>query len=92
MTQLENKAYDWLAFLHHVDPAQFSQNLTYFTSKGEERSLPYAATLLHVFNHGTHHRGQMTAALTALGYTCPELDLLYMLIEEQPLINLNQHL
>ena len=29
--------------------------------------------------HGTHHRGQITAALTALGQPCPELDLVWML-------------
>ena len=46
-------------------------------------SLPFAATLAHVFNHGTHHRGQVTAALTALGHPCPVLDLVYMLQEEQ---------
>ena len=44
--------------------------------------LPFAATLAHVFNHGTHHRGQITAALTALGQPCPELDMVYLLQEE----------
>ena len=29
--------------------------------------------------HGTHPRGQITAALTALGQPCPELDLVWML-------------
>jgi len=46
-------------------------------------SLPYAATLMHVFNHATHHRGQITAAMTALDYASPELDMLFMLMEEQ---------
>jgi uncharacterized damage-inducible protein DinB len=32
-----------------------------------------------VFNHSTHHRGQITAALTALGQPSPELDLVYFL-------------
>jgi uncharacterized damage-inducible protein DinB len=32
-----------------------------------------------VFNHGTHHRGQITAALTAMGRPCPELDLVWLL-------------
>ena len=45
-------------------------------------SLPYAATLLHVFNHGTHHRGQVTAVLTSMGYPCTEMDMVYMLIEK----------
>jgi uncharacterized damage-inducible protein DinB len=34
---------------------------------------------LIVFNHGTHHRGQITAALTALGQPCPVLDYVYFL-------------
>ena len=44
--------------------------------------LPFAATLAHVFNHGTHHRGQITAALTAMGHACPELDMVWMLQAE----------
>ena len=46
------------------------------------QSLPFAATLAHVFNHGTHHRGQITAAVTMLGHECPELDLVWMLQQE----------
>ena len=44
-----------------------------------------AATLAHVFNHATHHRGQITAALTALGHDGPVLDLVYFLRAEQAL-------
>ena len=32
--------------------------------------------------HGTHHRGQITAALTALDHASPDLDLVYLLQEE----------
>jgi uncharacterized damage-inducible protein DinB/GNAT superfamily N-acetyltransferase len=49
---------------------------------GQAVTLPFAATLAHVFNHGTHHRGQISAALTALGRPCPELDLVFMLQQE----------
>jgi len=36
----------------------------------------------HLINHGTHHRGQISAVLTRCGYPAPELDLGYMLYEE----------
>ena len=51
--------------------------------RGQLATLPFAATLTHVFNHGTHHRGQITAAFTRLGQPFPELDLVYMLQQEQ---------
>ena len=63
------------------DP-RFDGMLEYTTTRGVPARLPFAATLTHVFNHGTHHRGQITAALTALGQPCPELDLVWMLQAE----------
>lgn len=81
---LVEKAQNWPVFLENLDVAQVGHWLNYTTSTGQEISLPYWATLQHVFNHGTHHRGQITAALTAMGYACPELDLVYMLVEENP--------
>ena len=83
LKQLKDKSHLWLDFLNKIDVQLFDGNLSYSTTKGMELTLPYSATLLHVFNHGTHHRGQITAALTSLGYSCPELDLVYMLIEQQ---------
>lgn len=83
LQELETKATSWLDFLKQVNIENFKGDLDYQTSTGKQTSLPYAATLLHVFNHGTHHRGQITAALTSLGYACPELDLVYVLIEEK---------
>ena len=45
-------------------------------------NLAFAAALGHVFNHGTHHRGQISAAITAMGHEGPEIDGVWMLQAE----------
>ena len=72
----------WEPLIDGFAPERWSSTLSYTTMRGTPVSLPFAATLAHVFNHGTHHRGQITAALTALGEPCPELDLVYFLQTE----------
>ena len=69
----------WAPLIESFDAALFGSTLDYTTTKGIAQSLPFAPTLGHVFNHGTHHRGQVTAAITAMGYPCPEIDLVWML-------------
>ena len=84
LAQLESKSKNWIELLKQLDDVSLNGYLNYQTTTGQHKSLPYAATLLHVFNHGTHHRAQVTAALTKLGYECPVLDLVYMLVERHP--------
>ena len=72
----------WQPLIEGWPVERFDGVLSYTTMRGQLATLPFAATLTHVFNHGTHHRGQITAALTALGQPCPELDLVYMLQQE----------
>ena len=69
----------WAPLIASFKPDRWSGTLDYTTMRGTAASLPFAATLAHVFNHGTHHRGQITAALTALDQPSPELDLVYFL-------------
>ena len=73
----------WAPLIAGFSPKQWTGQLDYVTTKGAPTSLPFVPTLAHVFNHGTHHRGQITAALTALNQDCPVLDLAYMLLQEQ---------
>ena len=58
---------------------RFDGQLSYTNMRGQAISVPFAATLSHVFNHGTHHRGQISAALTFLSQPAPELDLVFFL-------------
>ncbi|MDD2881530.1 MAG: DinB family protein [Rhodoferax sp.] len=79
---LKGGAANWLPLIEGWPAARFDGELSYTTVRGTSATLPFAATLAHVFNHGTHHRGQISAALTALGLPCPELDLVDFLQEE----------
>jgi len=53
-------------------PFRYVRGLT-----GETFEAVLGPTLDHVFNHQTHHRGQLHAMLTGLDREAPELDLLY---------------
>ena len=80
--RLIGDAQHWLPFIESLDDQRVNGKLDYTSTQGVAMSLPFAATLGHVFNHGTHHRGQISAALTAMGQRCPELDLIWMLQAE----------
>jgi uncharacterized damage-inducible protein DinB len=74
----------WEPLIAAWDDSHFGGTLAYTSMQGVAMTLPFAATLAHVFNHGTHHRGQITAAITAMGHACPEIDLVWMLQTESP--------
>jgi uncharacterized damage-inducible protein DinB len=79
---LKGGAANWAPLIESWPAERFDSELTYTTMRGTTATLPFAATLSHVFNHGTHHRGQISAALTLLGQPAPELDLVYFLQHE----------
>lgn len=49
---------------------------SYQDLRGNAHTTPYWQIVLHVVNHGTHHRGQVSAMLRAMGHTPPPLDLI----------------
>ena len=74
----------WLPMLEIWPESRLHGRIDYKRLAGPAVSLPFAATLAHVFNHATHHRGQISAAITSMGHACPELDLVIMLQQENP--------
>ena len=72
----------WGAWLATLDASRFEGELVYTRDNGEAVRIPFAPALGHVFNHATHHRGQLTAALTGMGGPGPELDWVYLLQQE----------
>jgi uncharacterized damage-inducible protein DinB len=77
---LKQAVRDWIPAIESWDASRFDGALHYTSTAGVTRSVPFTPTLMHVFNHGTHHRGQVSAALTMLGHEGPELDLLFRVI------------
>jgi uncharacterized damage-inducible protein DinB len=51
--------------------------ISYRDMKGHPWTQPLWKLVLHVVNHGTHHRGQVSGFLRTLGHTPPPLDLVY---------------
>ena len=72
----------WSPWLSTLAPERFDGDLAYTRNNGEEVRIPFAPALGHVFNHATHHRGQLSAALTAMRQPGPELDWVYLLQQE----------
>ncbi|MBL4760881.1 MAG: hypothetical protein JKY80_08550 [Mariprofundaceae bacterium] len=51
--------------------------------KGNKHQRELGALLQHVFNHQTHHRGQVTTLLFQAGIDPEATDLLVMMMEEK---------
>lgn len=64
-----------------MSPSRFHESFAYTNTEGVEMELPVSAAVCHLFNHATHHRGQISAALTGMGRAAPVMDLPYFLLE-----------
>ncbi len=64
---------DWRQYLAGVSDG--SERLTYKDLKGQEWTHSLWVLLSHVVNHSTHHRGQVSGFLRAMGHPPPSLDL-----------------
>ncbi len=61
--------------------ADFDRLITYTTVAGERHGDRLSDLLSHVFNHGTHHRGQAHDQLSQTEVAPPPIDLIYYLRE-----------
>jgi uncharacterized damage-inducible protein DinB len=71
--RLDTMIIDWVS---EVVDAELDREVAYSTSKGVARSFPLGVVMNHLFNHQTHHRGQVTAMLAQAGVSYGETDLL----------------
>jgi uncharacterized damage-inducible protein DinB len=70
--RLDLKIIDWA---QDLTPDWLNTDFTYTNSSGFTRTLPHWLLVTHMFNHQTHHRGQLTTLLNQLGYQSGVTDL-----------------
>jgi uncharacterized damage-inducible protein DinB len=74
--EADAKLADWAA---RLDQAALEGDLTWYSGISQvERTKPRALLVTHMFNHQTHHRGQVHAMLTAAGAKPEATDLPWM--------------
>jgi len=64
-----------------LTPARLGETLDYKNFAGEVARTPVDLVFTHLFNHQTHHRGQVHGLLSATDVPPPSLDLIYYLRE-----------
>ena len=66
----------WQEWAAELTDQSAQEIFTYRDLKGNSWSQPVWQIVLHVVNHGTHHRGQVSGFIRSLGHTPPPLDLI----------------
>ena len=64
------------SYLSGLQDSALERPLSYTNFKGERWTYPLWQTLVHVVNHQTYHRGQITTLLRQLGASAPVIDFL----------------
>jgi uncharacterized damage-inducible protein DinB len=67
------------AWAEEVHSFGLTGDLTWYSgASGAEVTRPVAACVIHMFNHQTHHRGQVHVMLTRAGRPAPVTDIAFM--------------
>jgi uncharacterized damage-inducible protein DinB len=67
----------WKLWMRDRDDSGVLEVISFKNTKGHAYSQPVWQIILHVVNHGTHHRGQVSGFLRSMGHTPPPLDLMH---------------
>jgi uncharacterized damage-inducible protein DinB len=66
----------WKQYTAALSDQDVLKVISYKDTKGNAYQQPLWQILLHLVNHGTHHRGQVSGFLRSMGHTPPVLDLM----------------
>jgi uncharacterized damage-inducible protein DinB len=65
--QLLQQNRQWTQWISNAQEHMFQHEFIYLNLKKEQFKQPVYQVLVHVFNHGTYHRGQLVTMLRQLG-------------------------
>jgi uncharacterized damage-inducible protein DinB len=72
-------------FIDGLTDQQLAATVTYSNTQGQTFSLPLWQMMLHVVNHGTHHRSEIADMLTRVGHAPEATDMhIYFLEQSRP--------
>ncbi|KZN41195.1 hypothetical protein N483_16420 [Pseudoalteromonas luteoviolacea NCIMB 1944] len=63
--RIDNAILCWIN--NEVDESDFHETLVYSDTKGHTSEREFSELVAHLFNHQTHHRGQLSTLLSQLG-------------------------
>lgn len=79
LCRLRNEAdHKFIAWADDITQAEIDGDLNYVDSGGTPQTRVRAVCLMQVFNHQTHHRGQVHAMLTSAGLATEDTDIPFM--------------
>jgi uncharacterized damage-inducible protein DinB len=70
------------AYVDALPDADLNRHLDYTDTQGNRQRATLWHALLHVANHGTHHRAEVALLLTALGQPPRQLDFAFFVLEK----------
>jgi len=73
---------DQMQFIEALTPQRLREELAYINLRGQRYSYPLWQQLVHVVNHSSYHRGQVTTLLRQLGAEAVSTDFLVYFDEE----------
>lgn len=78
----ESLVRDQMQFIEALTPQRLREELAYINLRGQRYSYPLWQQLVHVVNHSSYHRGQVTTLLRQLGAEAVSTDFLVYLDEK----------
>ena len=67
---------EWQTLIAAETEESLARKIAYRDLKGNPWETPLWQIVMHMVNHGTHHRGQVAGFLRTMGHTPPPLDLI----------------